>query len=306
MSKKKKAKLNKNGILKENQKIFDRYQLHRRNEGLTEKSMKAICQNDIRLFLIWLRKKPLWDVNHDKAADFFDHCRQDRKNCDNTISRKFSSINTFYNILIVQEVKGIIRNPLSKLAKPKKRKKERPYLTRNEFKQLLGYVDSRIDLRGGALISLFYSSACRLSEIWQLNRDSLNMETRQFKVLGKGQKERMCIFSKDTRRRIQLYLSIRTDNEKCLFRSQQGGRLCGKGIQEYIKRTCKRAGIQKNITPHKLRHTRAMLLLEQGVELRIIQKLLGHESIATTQIYARTRMAEVKTQIDNTDDIEAA
>jgi integrase/recombinase XerD len=149
--------------------------------------------------------------------DFFVYCTEDRKNTIPTLGRKYTSLNSFFNTLIKQELLPITRNPLDKVAKPKIRRKVRPYLTLEEYQQLLNYVDSIRDLRGAALVSLFFSSACRLTEIYQLNRQDLNYEARRFKVLGKGQKERICLFSEDASARVQAYISSRRDDLTALY-----------------------------------------------------------------------------------------
>lgn len=297
----KKDKLTSEGIHVSNQKILDRYILNCRNKGLTEKSIDAICNNDIKLFLQFIGKKKLRKTTHEDIEMFLMYCLTERKNSNEALNRKFTSLNQFYNTLIKQETKGIERNPLDKLTKPKVRKKERAYLTLEEYEKLLNYTDMTNDLRGGALISLFFSSGCRLSEIWQLNKNSLDFTSRSFKVLGKGQKERMCVFSEDAKDRINAYLKSRTDILDALFISREHNRWSKKAIEVYVKNTVKKAGINKDITPHCLRHTRAMALIRQDVPIQIIQKLLGHESIATTQIYARTDMTDVKKKLDAID-----
>ncbi|MFT9498042.1 tyrosine-type recombinase/integrase [Anaerosolibacter sp.] len=288
----------KNDATKENQKLLDRYIVHCKNKGLTQESIRAICQNDLRVFLEFIGDKKLSKVTHHDIEDFLIYCSEVRKNGVEAISRKFSSISQFFKVLVNQEAKGITRNPLDKLDKPKKRKKVRPYLTYEEYEKLIEYVDEENDLRGAALISLMFSSGCRLSEIHQLNIDSLNFSTRRFKVLGKGEKERICFFSEDAKNRIQKYLDSREDVLKALFVSRENRRWSKKSIQDYVKKLGIESGIQKNVHPHLFRHGRAMYLLKQGVALEVIQRLLGHESIATTQIYAHMETDAVQKVID--------
>lgn len=293
---KKKSKLNKKGILKANQKIFDRYVLLRTNELLTKKSIDSICNNDIRLYLQWLGKRKLWEVDHNIAADFMNHCRTDRKNQNITLDHKFSSLHKLYDVLIIQEVKGLARNPFAKLTRPKKRKKEAVFMEISEYEQLMDYLDKKKDLRGAAMVSLFVSSGCRVSEIRQLQRNSLDFDSLEFVVLGKGEKERTCIFSEDARDRTIKYLGSRTDNKPWLFNSQCNTWLTTKSMQEFVKKAVERAGIGKHITPHSLRHTCAMLLLD-NTDVYTIKEHLGHENINTTQIYAKMRKSKVKENV---------
>jgi integrase/recombinase XerD len=234
----------------DNQKILQRYMMYCRNKGLTQESIKAICRNDIPMFLSFIGDKSLSEVNHMDIEDFFVYCTEDRKNTIPTLGRKYTSLNSFFNTLIKQELLPITRNPLDKVAKPKIRRKVRPYLTLEEYQQLLNYVDSIRDLRGAALVSLFFSSACRLTEIYQLNRQDLNYEARRFKVLGKGQKERICLFSEDASARVQAYISSRRDDLEPLFISREHNRWSKKAIQNYIRDAGLAAGIKKHCHPH--------------------------------------------------------
>lgn len=287
--------------VEENLKILERYKQHCKNKGLTVESIKAACKVDIPMFLRFICNKKLESVTHLDIEDFMAYCADTRKNKPQSIARKYTSINSFFKSIIKQEIAPIIKNPCDKVDKPKHRKKVRPYLTLEEYKGLLKYVDDASDLRGGALLSFYYSSACRLTEGWQQNKDSLNYETRRFRVLGKGDKERICVFSNDSVKRIKKYLESRADNCEALFVSREGGRWSKRAIQKYVKDVGKKVGLSKNVHPHIFRHTRAMVLLKAGVPLQEIQRMLGHESIATTQIYAHTDMDSVQNTVDAVD-----
>ncbi|MCT4620164.1 MAG: tyrosine-type recombinase/integrase [Marinisporobacter sp.] len=126
-----------------------------------------------------------------------------------------------------------MKNPCDKVEKPKKRKKQRGYLSEEEYDQILEYLDSIGEIRNAALISFMYSSGCRLTEVYQQNRSDLNFEARRFKVLGKGAKERTCIFNSDAVERIKAYLDTRTDDKDALFLSRQGNRLSKKSYSGY-------------------------------------------------------------------------
>ncbi|WP_432408575.1 tyrosine-type recombinase/integrase [Wukongibacter sp. M2B1] len=286
-----------------NVKILKRYRLHCTSKGLTKESLKAICDNDLRLFIQFIGDTPLHEITHFEIQDFLLYCQEERKNGDESLSRKFTSLNTLFNTLIKQEVLNI-KNPLEKLEKPKVRKKERNFLTYNEYGQILNYLDNSKDqnrIRDAALVSFFFSSGCRLTEVFQQNKDSLDFANRRFKVLGKGAKERMCIFSKDSAARIKRYLDSRNDALDALFISRQNNRLSKKAIQDAVKAIGKRAGISKNVHPHIFRHSRAMYLLKEGANLETIQRLLGHSSISTTQIYAHMNMDEVQDEVAKLD-----
>lgn len=301
-SKKQKIEVVRSAI-EENQRILKRYKANCKNKGLTKESIKAIVDNDLRLFISYIENKHVSEVSHIDIQDFLLYCDEERGNGDEALARKFNSVNMFYKTLIKQEVINV-KNPLDKLEKPKVRKKYRGHLTEEEYKQVLDYIDNCTDMnriRDAAIISFFYASACRLTEVYQQNRDSLDYTNRRFKVLGKGDKERICIFNSDAAERLQRYLNTRTDDNPALFISRQGNRLSKKAIQDAVKSAGKRAGLKKNVHPHLFRHSRAMHLLQGGAKLETIQRLLGHESIATTQIYARMNMDQVQNEISELD-----
>jgi len=291
-------------ILEENKKILKRYRMYCKSSiGFTEESLKAIIDNDLRMFIEFIGEKRLEEVTHDDVLDFFMWCEEERGNGDQALSRKHNSINTFYNRLITQEVLDI-KNPLRKIEKPKVRKKQRDYITYEEYKQMISYLENnkvQNKLRNIALIAFFFSTACRLTEVYQQKRENLDFKNRRFRVLGKGAKERTCIFSKDAAEKIQKYLDSRNDNLEALFISRQKNQLSKKAIQDAVKKIGKEAGINKNIHPHIFRHGRAMYLLQNKANLETIQRLLGHASISTTQIYAHMNMDEVQDEVAKID-----
>lgn len=284
----------------ENLKILKRYKANCKNKGLTTESIKAIVDNDLRLFIDFIGDKHVSEATHLDIQDFLLYCDEERGNGDEALARKFNSVNMFYKTLIKQEVINI-KNPLDKLEKPKVRKKYRGHLTVEEYNQILRHLDVTNNLRDAAIISFFYASACRLTEVYQQNRNSLDYSNRRFKVLGKGDKERICIFNTDAAERLKKYLDTRTDDNPALFISTQGNRLSTKAIQDAVKNAAKRAGVAMNVHPHIFRHTRAMHLLKKNAKLETIQRLLGHSNIATTQIYAHMNMDEVQDEVAKID-----
>lgn len=191
-----------------------------------------------------------------------------------------------------------IKNPLGKVERIKVRNKVRKHISLDEYKKIMKYLEREKDYRGLALFSLFYSSGIRVSEMYRLNKTDLDFENNEFVVLGKGEQCRTCIFSNEAKEYILQYLKTRTDDLDALFVSREHNRWAITSIQRYVKLVAKRAGVKKNIHPHILRHGTAMLLLDNGLPLDEIQKVLGHRNISTTQIYAKTSMARVKKNVN--------
>lgn len=161
------------------------------------------------------------------------------------------------------------------------------------------YLDNIGDLRGLAYFTLTYSSGARISEIVQLNRSSLDMKNRQFITLGKGQKERICIFSEYAKECILRYLETRTDDLEPLFISREHKRWSKSTIQQYVPRIVREAGIDKHISPHSLRHSILTNVRLEGVSIEDLQLLAGHSNIQTTQKnYTHVGLLDVRKKFD--------
>ncbi|MCL5410461.1 MAG: tyrosine-type recombinase/integrase [Patescibacteria group bacterium] len=179
--------------------------------------------------------------------------------------------------------------------------KELVFLTDDELDVLLSQPDLKTiqGLRDKAILDLFFSTGLRVSELCSLKKDDINLKKPEFSIKGKGGKIRVVFLDENARLSLQKYLNIRTDQSDYLFvsyghtsnksetrnpKSENKG-ITPRSVQRMIKKYAKASGITKIITPHSLRHTFATDLLFSGSDLRAVQSLLGHENIATTQIY---------------------
>ncbi|MBR6532228.1 tyrosine-type recombinase/integrase [Candidatus Saccharibacteria bacterium] len=177
-------------------------------------------------------------------------------------------------------------------------RKQVTFLTVDEVERLLNQIDlsSESGLRDRAIIELLYSGGLRVSELINLNRDSINLERREFVVRGKGSKDRPIFISEAAADRIAEYLGARSDSLPALFlnNSKNTGtvdtsgnhrRLTARSVERIIEKYARMAGITKHVSPHTLRHSFATDLLMNGADLRSVQSLLGHADVSTTQIY---------------------
>ncbi len=281
---------------KNNRDLVSRY-LSLRANSVTERTIGAF-EDDLRVFCRFLKDKSIGDVTHQDIDAFLEYCRVDRKNGDAALSRKYNTLNKFYDTMILKEYLDM-KNPMDKVERVKVRQKIRDHITLAEYKQIIKYLDEKKDYRGLALFSLFYSSGLRVSEIHRLNKLDIDFDGKEIVVIGKGQEEKAAIFSEEAKEYILKYLNTRNDDLDVLFVSREDNRLSVSAIQNFIKTAAREAGVKKNIHPHLLRHGTAMFLLDNGLPLDEIQKVLGHKNISTTQIYARTSMRRVKKNVDN-------
>lgn len=180
------------------------------------------------------------------------------------------------------------------------------FLTPDELEQLTAQPDtSKLGgLRDRAILELLFSSGLRVSELVGLDRDHINLKRREFRVRGKGQKDRPVFISDEAAAWIEKYLAMRTDNTKPLFIRYSGSkkidnsgnftRLTARSIQRMVARYALLGGITKHVSPHTLRHSFATDLLMNGADLRSVQVMLGHSNIATTQIYTHVTDPHLK------------
>ena len=219
-------------------------------------------------------------------------------------ARKISSIKSFYKYLC-DISKKIERNPTSGLEAPKLEKRLPKYLNLDESVALLHSVDGEFKERDFAIISLFLNCGLRLSELVGINLEHIKGDT--LSVIGKGNKERSVHLNKACLDAIETYLRVRPvdkvkgDDRRALFLSKRFKRISPRMVEIMVKQYIIEAGLDpKKYTPHKLRHTAATLMHKHaGVDIRTLQQVLGHETIATTQIYTHIDSDEVKSAIDN-------
>ncbi len=186
-------------------------------------------------------------------------------------------------------------------------RKQVTFLHYDEIENLLDTIDTSTEtgLRDRAIIELLFSGGLRVSELTKLNRDSINLDRREFIVRGKGQKDRPVFISAAAAERVQAYLDARTDslaplflnnsrNEGQLDTSGNFRRLTPRSIERIVQKYARAAGITKHVSPHTLRHSFATDLLMNGADLRSVQTMLGHADISTTQIYTHVTDQHLK------------
>ncbi len=168
-----------------------------------------------------------------------------------------------------------------------------------------GKKDEQLAARDDAIIEMLFSTGLRISELVALNRENVNLKSREFSVIGKGRKVRIVFLTERAAKLLERYLNLRTDNFAPLFinskfrgnsleKNGECRRLSRTSIEIMIRDRGRKAGITRPVTPHVLRHTFATTLLRKGADLRSVQEMLGHSNISTTQIYTHVANADLK------------
>jgi len=223
---------------------------------------------------------------------------------DNQNHERLSALTQSYHLIALRGFlkylakRGIKSLDPSLVDLPRAVKKQVTFLHFDEVSRLLSEIptDTETGLRDRAIIELLFSGGLRVSELCNLNRDSINLARREFMVRGKGKKDRPIFIDQTTAEHIEEYLNARTDTLPALFLNNSSNqnipdtsgdfrRLSPRSIERIIGKYTRQAGITKHVTPHTLRHSFATDLLMNGADIRSVQSLLGHANIATTQIY---------------------
>ena len=166
------------------------------------------------------------------------------------------------------------------------------FLPANTVRHLIDSVDN---VRDRAILELMFATGLRVSEVVALNRNQMGKE---FEIVGKGGYSRLVFLSDEAQSAIKRYLLTRTDDNPAFFVNRRGKRISVRLIQLFLARYAKEAGISVPVSPHMLRHSFATYLMDSGADLRSIQELLGHQSIATTQIYTHVSNKKLREVYD--------
>ena len=219
-----------------------------------------------------------------------------------TIARKLSSLRAFFKYLVREGHLSI--NPSEGLSTPRLNRYLPKTLTVDEATALMerGYDNTLADLRDRAIFELFYASGLRISELTSLNVSSINFNEKLVLAIGKGRKERIVPIGQKSFEALKAYLEARGNPaaDEPLFLNVRGRRLTQRSVQRNLKKRLLKSKIIKDISPHALRHSFATHLLDDGADLRLIQELLGHASLSTTQKYTQVSVDQMLSVYDRT------
>ena len=260
--------------------------------GLSENTI-ASYGIDLKLFLEYLRENEIpsfKQVNKEVIVNYMQAEKNNNK-ANSSILRSVSSLRKFFQYLAQEKI--IEKDPMLLIDTPKKKQHLPQVLTKEEVEKLLHSPNTGqvLGLRDRAMLELMYATGLRISEIINLKLEDLHLTMGTLQTLGKGHKERIVPVGDEAIKWVNRYLEearpklLKQKRSNYLFLNFHGNNLTRQGVWKNLKAEVRKAGIQKNITPHTLRHSFATHILENGADLRIVQELLGHADISTTQIY---------------------
>lgn len=281
----------------------DQFLLYLRGEkNASEHTVKNYAV-DLGEFMMLINGKEIEEIGYLEIRQFLAHLR-DQGYLKSSILRKLACLRSFFKFLVRENI--LRTNPSAGIATPKREKRLPVFLEVQEMEKLLEAAsgETLAEKRDRALLETLYSSGLRVSELVGLNLEDADLLGGVVRVRGKGKKERMVPLGRKAQEALERYLEKRNERISkpypALFLNKNGSRLTDRSVRRVLLKYVRRAGLQKEVSPHTLRHSFATHLLDRGADLRSVQELLGHESLSTTQIYTHVttkRLKEVYEQV---------
>ena len=244
--------------------------------------------------------KDLISLKKEDIKDFLDNVEATAR----TKAHYLTVFNSFYKYLVFMD--KIKSNPCDGIKAPKLEKKLPTYLTNEEIAKLFNIrLTKPVDYRNKAILEVMYATGARISEVINLEVNQIDFEECIIRVVGKGKKERIIPLDDVAIEALDNYINnyrpflIKNETFNYVFLNKNGEKISRQMIFKILKNLANKAGIIKEISPHTLRHSFASNLLNNGADLRVIQELLGHENLETTEIYSHLQNKKIKDDYNN-------
>ncbi len=224
----------------------------------------------------------------------------DRHLSKTSVARKLAAVRSFFQFCLKRRI--LDDNPAKIVSRPKLDSPVPGFLSESEIGQFLDLPDSedRLGPRDRAIFEMFYATGIRVSELVGLDLADVGLDERLIRVRGKGRKERIVPFGRTARECLAVYLKTRPGfimngnfDEPAVFLNYRGERISARSVERLVSKYIRRTSVRRKISPHSLRHSFATHLLGRGADLRVIQELLGHSSLATTQKYTHLDLPQL-------------
>lgn len=274
-------------------------------KGLSQNTIISY-ERDLKSYITYMEKVELIEslngITRVHIVHFLNHLKQQGKSS-KTLARHVASIRSFHQFLLRE--KATENDPSVHIETPQTERSLPKVLSLSEVEALLEAPSDKgpLPLRDKAMLELLYATGIRVSELINLNLEDLHLTMGFVRCIGKGNKERIIPLGRTATNILESYLKdgrpklySKQNHTESLFLNHHGKRLTRQGFWKILKSLAKKANIEKELTPHTLRHSFATHLLENGADLRAVQEMLGHADISTTQIYThvtKTRLKDV-------------
>jgi tyrosine recombinase XerC len=253
-------------------------------------------QGDLKEFESFLAQQEVKDI---KEIDYFILRKflanlAEKQLNKRSVSRKISTLKSFFKFMVrEQEIKA---NPAASLIYPRLEKNLPTFLTEEQVTNIINIPkeETLLGLRDKAILEVLYSTGARVSELVSLKLTDVDLISGIIKVMGKGRKERLLPLGEPAILSLKQYLDKRTDKGLFLFINRNKAQLTDRGVRMIVDKYIRKTAMAFKISPHTFRHTFATHLLNRGADLRCVQELLGHSSIATTQVYTHLTIDALK------------
>lgn len=284
------------------EEVLDKYIYHLKAERNYSRFTLRNYSADILGFFHFLRTsgvESLTDVDHLTVRRYLGWLLE-RGVVRASVSRKMSVLRSFFRYANDEGI--LTTDPMSKVSGPKSEKRLPSFLTSEEILSLLKApaLSTPQGLRDLAILEMLYAAGLRVSEIVSLDINRVDLEARQIRVWGKGSKERVVLIGEPAARGLEQYLAfgrpklLGSGDTNALFINRYGQRIVPRRVQHLIKKYARQAGISGKVSPHMLRHTFATHMLDGGADLRVVQELLGHAHLSSTQIYTHVTRSQMR------------
>jgi len=274
-------------------RIIEEFGNHIKKKNYSENTYISYM-NDLYYFFIFI-KKDLDKVNENDIRDYLEHLNL-KKETSSSIRRRISSFKSFYKFLYLNGFMDKKDYPLSKIAYPKMEKKLPKFIYYNDLLEILEESAKDSDgTRDKLIIEMLYATGVRVSELVNIKYSDIDYNNRRIRVCGKGNKERIVYFGEYALDALNEYTSTHKKNEQgYVFTNSKGGALTDRGVRYIIEKLMNKLSVKVHVTPHVLRHTFATDMLNNGCDIKIVQELLGHSSLRTTEIYTHVTNERLK------------
>lgn len=250
--------------------------------------------NDLYYFYLFV-KKDLTLVTEDDIRKYLEYLNEKKEKI-TSIRRKISSFKTFYKFLYLNNYIDKKDYPLVKIAYPKLEKRLPKFIYYNDLLDIIDEATRDSDgVRDRLIIEMLYATGVRVSELVNIKYDDIDFNNRRIRVLGKGNKERIVYYGEYAEDVLKEYIATHDRNrENYLFTNSKGDKITDRGIRYIIDKIMSKLAVKVHVTPHVLRHTFATDMLNNGCDIKVVQELLGHSSLKTTEVYTHVTNERLK------------